>query len=177
MVQWAFNDKTKIGDVKRFELNNIGHVIAKLKSESEEGLMSASDARPMIEGLLKNKKKFEKLTTKMNGASLDAIAKANSVTVQTIANITLENATFPSIGQEQKVVGTAISIGNKLSKPIEGNSGVFVVKTKTVVKAPTLKIYTDYVSKLKQQNAGAAGRVVEALKEQAKIEDKRQLFF
>ncbi len=177
IVQWAHNDKTKIGEVRRFEINNIGHVIAKLKSSNKEGLMTAADARPMIEGLLKNKKKAEKLVAKMKGATLDAIAKANAVTVQTIVDLTVENATFPNIGQEQKVVGTAMSIGNKISTPIEGNAGVYVVKTKTVVKAPTLKVYTDYVAKLKQQNAGAAGRVIGALKDQAKIEDKRQLFF
>ena len=177
IVQWAFNDKTKIGEVKRFEINNIGHVIAKVKSKNGEGLMSATDARPMLEGLLKNKKKAEKLIAKMKGATLEAVAKSNAVAVQNIADLTVENATFPNVGQEQKVVGTAMSIGNKMSAPIEGTTGVFVIKTKTVMKAPALKVFTDYVNKLKQQNASAAGRVIGALKEQAKIEDKRQLFF
>ena len=177
IVQWAFNKKTKIGDVKRFEINNIGHVIVKLKAENKEGLMAAADARPIVESILKNKKKAEKIVAKMNGSSLEAIAKANAVTVQTIADMTVENATFPNAGQEQKVVGTAFAIGNKMSKPIDGNAGVYVVKTKTVVAAPALKVYTDYIAKLKQQNANAASRVVGALKEAAKIEDKRELFF
>lgn len=177
IVQWAFSEKTKIGDVKRFELNNIGHVIAKLKSETEEGLMAVADARPMVEGLLKNKKKFEKLSAKMKGVSLETIAKANASTVQSIADLTVENATFPNIGQEQKVVARAMVNGSKISTPIEGISGAFVIKTKTVIKAPTLKVYTDYVTKLKQQNATVAGRAIVALKEDAKIEDNRQLFF
>ena len=177
IVQWAFNDKTKIGEVKRFEINNIGHVIAKVKSKNDEGLMAAADARPMVEGILKNKKKAEKLIAKMKGSTLEAVAKANAVSVQNIADLTLETATFPNVGQEQKVVGTAMAIGNKMSSPIEGNTGIFVIKTKTIVKAPALKVFTDYVNKLKQQNASAAGRVIGALKEQAKIDDKRQLFF
>ena len=177
IVQWAFNKKTKIRDVKRFEINNIGHVIVKLKAENKEGLMAAADARPMVESILKNKKKAEKIIAKMNGSSLEVIAKANAVTVQTIADMTIENATFPNAGQEQKVVGTAFAIGNKISKPIEGNAGVYVLKTKNVVAAPALKVYTDYLAKLKQQNANASSRVVGALKEGAKIEDKRELFF
>lgn len=177
IVQWAFNQKTKIGDVKRFEVNNVGHVIVKLKAANKEGLMAAADARPMIESILKNKKKAEKIMAKMTGTSLDAIAKANAVTVQTIADMTLENATFPNAGQEQKVVGTAFSLGNKISKAIEGNAGVYVLRTKNVIAAPALKVYSDYVTKLKQQNANAASRVVGALKEEAKIEDKRELFF
>jgi peptidyl-prolyl cis-trans isomerase D len=177
IVQWAFGDKTKIGDIRRFDINNIGHVIVKLKSKNPEGIMAVSDARPMLEQVLKNKKKFQKLAAKMKGGSLEAIAKANAVTVQTITDLTVEGAVFPNIGQEQKVVATAFAIGNKISAPIEGNTGVFVVKTKNVVKAPALKVYTDYISKLKQQNASAANRVVGALKEDAKIDDKRQLFF
>ncbi len=177
IVQWAFNDKTKIGDIRRFDINNLGHVVVKLKAQNEEGIMTVGDARPMLEQKLKNIKKFEKLAAKMKGGSLEAIAKANAVTVQTIADLTVENAVFPNIGQEQKVVATAFAIGNKISAPIEGNTGVFVVKTKNVVKAPTIKVYTDYINKLKQQNASAANRVVGALKEDAKIDDKRQLFF
>lgn len=177
IVKWAFDKKTNIGDVKRFEVLNIGNVIVKLKAQNEEGLQAVADARPMVEPILKNKKKAEKISAKMTGATLEAIAKANATTVQTAADITIENAVLPGAGQEQKVVGTAFSIGNKLSSPIEGVSGVYVVKTKNVIKAPAIKVYTDYVSKLKSQNASASGRVIGALKFDAKIDDNRALFY
>ena len=48
---------------------------------------------------------------------------------------------------------------------------------KQIKTPPALKVYTDYLAKLKQQNANASSRVVGALKEGAKIEDKRELFF
>ena len=113
----------------------------------------------------------------MKGSSLEAIAAANKVTVQTAADVTLENGVLPGVGQEQKVVGTAFAIGNKISAPIEGNVGVYVVKTKNVVKAPALTVFTDYISKLNAQNASAAGRVIGALKKEADIKDNRQLFY
>lgn len=177
IVKWANSEETNIGDVKRFEVLNIGHVIVKLKKQNAEGLMEAADARPMVEVTLKNKKKTEMIMAKMKGSSLEAIATANKVAVQSATDVTVENAVLPGVGQEQRVVGTAFAIGTKVSSPIEGMTGVYVVRGKNVVKAPALPVYTDYINKLKSQNASAAGRVIGALKTDAKIEDKRQLFF
>ena len=177
IVKWAFDSKTNVDDVKRFEVLNVGNVIVKLKAKNPEGLLSLVEARPAIEPILKNKKKAALITAKMKGSSLEAIAKANSTGVQTATDLTVENAVLPGAGQEQKVVGTAFVAGSKLSAPIEGNSGVYVIKTKNVIKAPALAVYTDFVTKLNQQNAQASGRVIGALKTDAKIEDNRQLFY
>jgi peptidyl-prolyl cis-trans isomerase D len=177
IVRWAFDSKTSIGDVKKFEVANVGSVIVKLKAENKEGLMAVADARPFVEAKLKNIKKAAIIKAKLKGPSLEAIAKANGVKVQTAEGATLENAVLPGAGQEQRVVGTALAIGSKISEPIEGVSGVYVVKTKNIIKAPTLTVYTDYINKLKSQDASAPGRVIGALKTDAKIEDNRASFY
>ncbi len=178
IVKWAYLDETNVGDVKRFEIANVGHVIVKLKKINEKGLMSVEEAKPMIEMIVKNEKKAEMIKAKMKGASLEAIASANKVTVQTAADLTVENAMIPNVGMEQKVVGTAMgSAPNKLSAPIDGNMGVFIVKTKSVTKAPKLAKHDAYVNKLKPMAQQGVGRVVPALKEKAKIEDNRLEFF
>ncbi len=177
IVRWAFNSDTNVGDVKRFEVANVGNVIVKLKKVYEKGLLAVSDARPSVEPLLKNKKKAEKIKAKMTGSSLDAIAKASAVTVQQATDIVLQNPVLPGAGAEPKVVGTALAIGiNKMSAPIEGNAGVYVVRTKTFVKALALKTHEVYVNKLKTQTGSYAGRVLQALKEDADIVDNRSQF-
>ncbi|RKS01507.1 peptidylprolyl isomerase [Flavobacterium sp. 102] len=178
IVKWAFAGDTNIGDVKRFEIANVGHVIAKLKKVTEKGLMSVEEARPQVEGLLKNKKKAEMIKAKMTGSSLAAIAASNKVTVMNAVDLTLENAAVPGAGFEPKVVGTAFSSkAGQVSKTIEGNSGVYVLVTKTVAKAPALPKYTDYVNKLKPQAVGNAGRFMQALKNDADIQDNRADFY
>lgn len=178
IVKWAYSDDTNIGDVKRFEITNVGHVIAKLKKVNEKGLMTVEEAKPMIESIVKNEKKAEKLIAKMKGSSLEAIAKANATTVQQAVDVTVDNATLANVGVEQKVVGTAFGTSiNKVSAPIQGNTGVFVVKTKSVTKAPKIADYSAYVNKLKGSAGQAAGRVVPALKNDAKIEDNRLEFY
>ena len=178
IVQWAYNDDTNIGDVKRFEIPNVGHVIAKLTKVNKKGLMSVEEVKPQLEGIIKNKKKAEFIMAKMKGTSLDAIAKANATTVQNAVDVTVDNPMLANVGIEPKVVGTAFGIGaNKTSSPIEGNSGVYVVNTKSITKAPKLTKHDPYVNKLKPANASAVNRVIPALKSNADIEDNRAKFF
>ncbi|MBN8643209.1 MAG: peptidylprolyl isomerase [Flavobacteriales bacterium] len=178
IVKWAYSDDTNVGDVKRFEIVNVGHVIAKLSKINEEGLMTVEEAKPMIEFIVKNEKKAEKIMAKMKGASLEAIASANKVAVQQATDLTIENAMIPNVGMEPKVVGIAFgTAANKVSAPVEGNAGVYVIKTKSVVKAPKLVKHDAYVNKLKPMAQQAAGRVIPALKDKAKIEDKRVEFY
>jgi peptidyl-prolyl cis-trans isomerase D len=153
-------------------------LLLNLKKINEKGLMTVEDAKPLVESIIKNKKKAEKIIAKMKGSSLEAIAKANATTVQNAPAASVDNAVLANVGLEAKVVGTAFgSPANKVSAPIEGNSGVYVIKTKSVAKAPKLPKYDDYVNKLKANAGQAAGRVFPALKNDAKIDDNRLEFY
>jgi peptidyl-prolyl cis-trans isomerase D len=178
IVKWAFDGDTKIGSVKRFEIVNVGHVIAKLKSIAPKGLMAVEEARPQVEPILKNKKKAAMIEAKMKGASLADIAAANKVNVMNAVDLTVEVPNVPGAGFEPKVVGMAFtSKVNTVSKPIDGNSGVYVIVTKTVTKAPAIKKFDDFIAKVKQQAVANSGRFMQALKNDADIEDNRADFY
>ncbi|MFT5714923.1 MAG: peptidyl-prolyl cis-trans isomerase D [Flavobacterium sp.] len=178
IVRWAFEDNTKVGVVKRFEVANVGHVIATVKNIDDSGLAPISQARAYVEPILKNKKKAELIKAKMSGTSLEAIAKAVGATVQQATDVTMQNPVLNGgVGQEARVVGNAFALAaNKLSAPIEGNTGVYVVKNISTVKAPVLKDHAAYVAQLKAQSAGDVNRVLPALKDNAEIEDNRKQF-
>ncbi len=178
IVRWAFEDGTKVGNVKRFEVANLGHVIATVKNIDNSGLVSVTQARSYVEPILKNKKKAELIKAKMTGATLEAIAKAVGSTVQQATDVTLANPVLTGgVGQEPRVVGNAFALAaSKLSGPIEGNTGVYVVKNNSTVKAPVLKEHATYVSQIKAQSAGDVNRVLPALKDNAEIKDNRKQF-
>ncbi|MBF6608801.1 MAG: peptidylprolyl isomerase [Flavobacterium sp.] len=177
IVRWAFDKETDEGDVKRFEVPNVGHVVARLKKINAEGLLAIDEARLSVEPILKNRKKAEIIKNKMKGSTLEAIAKAAGSTVMQAGAVTLQSPVLQGSGAEPKVVGMAMSAApNKVSEPIEGNTGVFVIMTKEVVKAPALQSHIDYVNKVKGQRMSFAGRLVPALKEEAEIEDNRSRF-
>ena len=176
IVRWAFSKDAKVGEIKRFELANVGQVIATLKKVNPKGLLSMEDAKNQVEPILRNKKKAAMIIAKMKG-SLDAIAKANATGIQTATDLTMQSPNIPNAGQEYKVVGTAFATAvNKTSAPIEGTSGVYVIRTKAVVKAPKLQDLSPFITKVKQQNANAANGVMAALKSDADIEDYRGNF-
>ncbi len=178
IVRWAFEDGTSLGAVKRFEVANLGHVIAKVTKINKAGLTSVDIARPFVESILKNKKKVELIKAKMKGTSLEAIAKTAGSAIQQATDVTMQNPVLTGgVGQEPKVVGNAFALAaGKISAPIEGNTGVYVVKNTSSVKAPVLKSHAEYVAKLKAQSAGDGNRVIPALKANAEIKDNRSHF-
>lgn len=178
IVRWAFEGDTKVGSVKRFEVANLGHVIATVKNIDKSGFAPIDQVRPFVEVTLKKVKKAELLKAKMTATSLEAIAKATGAKVEQAVDVTLDNPVLSGgVGQEPKVVGNAFALAaNKMSAPIEGNTGVYVVKTTSIVKAPALKDVAPYVAKLKAQSAGDVNRVLPALKDIADIKDNRKQF-
>ena len=173
VVRWAYDKKTSEGDVKRFNVPN-GNLIVKLKKVNEEGLQPIAVARPMVEPILKKEKKTEKIKAILKGATLEEAAKNAKVAVASANDLTLQNASLAGFGYEPKVVGVAFATApNKVTDVIEGNGGVYRIKTKSVAKAPAITDYAPYASRLKGQNASAVGRIIPALKENAKIKDNR----
>jgi peptidyl-prolyl cis-trans isomerase D len=178
IVRWAFEGDSKIGSVKRFEVANVGHVIARVKSVDASGLAPVSQARSYVEPILKNKKKAELIKAKMTGSSLEAIATATGSKVEQATDVTLANPVLAGgVGQEPRVVGNAFALAaNKLSAPIEGTTGIYVVKNRSTTKAPAIKDFSPYVGRIKGQTAGDVNRVLPALKDKAEIEDNRKQF-
>lgn len=85
---------------------------------------------------------------------------------------------IPNVGPEPKVVGKVFGLAaGKTSGLIEGKMGVFMVRTKAIVKAPELPNYTAVTSRLRTEaRGGVQMRIVSALKEKAEIEDNRAEF-
>lgn len=178
IVTWAFNDETAEGAVKKFDIPNVGFAIVSLKAKNDNGLLPIDMAKQSVEPLIKNEKKAEIIRKKMNGATLDAVAKSSGATISPVIGVSLGNPVLPNIGFEPKVVGTAVGLAaNKTSKLIDGNMGVYMVKTKLYSKAPAVKDFNSQIDQLSQQSKGGASyRVIQALRDKADITDNRGKF-
>ena len=174
IVRWSHNEDTKVGDVKRFETTK-GYVVAKLTSKNETGLLSLDMARQSVGSILRNEKKAELLKKKMTGSTLADVAKNSGGSVLTAANVALGVPSIPNVGNEPKVVGTAFELApGKVSQLIDGNSGVYMVKTTSVIEAPKTNTYASYIAQEKTQQQNAAQmRAYQALKDKADIKDGR----
>ncbi len=178
IVTWAFNEDTNINDVKRFDIANQGFAIVKLKSKNDDGLLPLEQAKQSVEPLIKNEKKAAILKKKMTGTTLEAISKSTGSTISPAVGASMASPMIPNLGFEPKVVGTALGLtSGKTSKVIEGNSGLFMVKTKVLTKAPAVKDYKTQIDQLNQQAKGSASfRIIQGLKDKADIVDNRGKF-
>src|SRR5690606_7676045 len=128
IVQWAFEEDTKAGDLKRFEVSN-GYVVAQVTAKNKAGLQSAETASAQDLPILRNEKKAELIMDKISGTTLEEIAKNQEAQVSTANAVTLGSPTLPGAGNEPKVVGTAFGLEEgAVSKPVIGLNGVYVVE-------------------------------------------------
>ena len=177
IVRWSFSSDTDINSVKRFETTQ-GFVIAKLKDKNETGLLPIELAKQSVEPLLKNKKKAELIKKKMNGNTLESVAKSSGASVLPATGVSLKTPVIPNIGNEPKVVGKAFNLASgKTSEIIEGNSGMYMIKGKSVIKAADLPSYTTYINQDRTQNQSySVSKAYTALKDKAEIKDNRGNF-
>jgi peptidyl-prolyl cis-trans isomerase D len=177
ILGWAFDKKRTKGDTELFTVEGTGDkIVVYLNGKQEAGLADPESVRDQIETVVKNKMAAKQISDKIAGAkasNLDQIAKMFASTKQA-AQVNMLN---PSVGgsMEPKVAGAAFGVAKgKLSNPIEGGTGVYVLikKSETVNKQPgDLKQFTESVN---QRNAGMFGQAwMKSLQDNADIKDYR----
>ncbi|RZS99790.1 peptidylprolyl isomerase [Aquimarina brevivitae] len=178
IVQWSFNEETAVGDIKRFEVKG-GYAVVQLTSKASEGLMKVEDAAATVRPILIREKKAEILKGKLSGSSLEDVAKSQGQTVKTASALNMKTPTISGAGTEPKVVGTAFALEvGKLSQPIVGKNGVYLIKVLKKTDAPELESYLSFATQTSMEQANSANsRVFNALKEAAEIEDNRARFY
>ncbi len=170
-----------LGDVLEPQRVEDKYVVAVVTEINKEGTMSPAKVRPMIETLLRNKKKAAKLIQKLgNPASLEAAASSSGQAIQRADSLSFAAAFIPNVGQEAKVIGAAFNKGwqGKVTPPIGGNGAVFVLRPESIfAKAnPNADIEQLRNNFLMQQRSSISYRAMDALKRSATIKDDRAKF-
>ncbi|MCZ2083787.1 MAG: peptidylprolyl isomerase [Flavobacteriales bacterium] len=177
IIAWAFNKKREKGDTDIFTVDGTGdRIIAYVNGIQDAGLADPEAVRSQIEPIVKNKLMAKQIVDKITAAKatgLDQIAKQFAVTKQS-AQV---NLLSPQVNgaMEPRVAGAAFGVAkNKLSNPVEGMTGVYVVlkKSETINKQPgDLKQMTEAIAGQNAQQFGQS--LLKSLQDNAKIKDYR----
>lgn len=178
VVQWAFNQDTDLGAIKRFNVNN-GYAIVQLTARYRSGTMTVADASAIALPALRKEKKAAYIIENYSAKTLEAFAKATKQQVETASALNVKTPILPGAGSEPFVVGKAFNIAvGSTSELLVGETGVYLLKVTNKTDAVALDNYATYAGALK---AGAQGSVFyssyNALKEAATIEDNRAVFY
>ena len=179
LVRWIY--KNDPGEVSEPQDMKDKYVVVAITGAEETGLPSAAKARPMVEPILRNIEKAKQIKAKLGAIStLDALATAKGTSVQRADSVMFSNPVVPGGGPENKVVGLAFgkTALNKVSAPIEGTSGVFVIKPEMVGAKVSVTAGIDEQRKQMEQQLkqSVAYTAISALRKAANIKDKRSTF-
>lgn len=181
LVRWAY--KAKKDEVsKAFEFGN-KFVVAKLVEIKEKGIAPFEQVKDQVQTEvirdLKGKQFIEKINTNMTGVTdINALAPKSGQTVMTASNITFASPYIQNVGMEANLVGTIFTLKQgQMSKPVKGESGVFVVVVDNFVDPTPTKDFTQNKKQLMQQYGARSYEVFNALKEKANIVDNRGKFY
>lgn len=192
IVKWAFDAKQ--GEVSEpFSLKD-EFVVAVVTKKVSEGLPDAASARPTVEPVLRNRKKAWEIIKKLNNPSTlenaAAVYKKSVLTTGTDSTLTFHALIINGVGNEPKVAGASFNkqFQQKVSPPIEGNTGVFLLKVNSISQKPgdtpeeTVRKRSTRMSELlqgdpQQQRQGALSGSYASLKKMADVKDQRHKFF
>ena len=182
IVRWAFDDKTKVGDVSSiFELDN-AFVVAALTDIIPEGYAPLSVVAEQSKYQIINQKKGEVAVERMKacGTDYDRMVKELGAESTTVSDVNIESRVLSNFGVEADVIGTIMGMKEgEVVGPIAGNSSAFVIKNVKVTPADET---TDYSTILRDKTSQFNNKVLNsgiynALKKMCDIEDNRVLFY
>lgn len=177
IVKWVFENK--VGTVSEpFDLKD-QYVVAFISNEIKEGVQPPNLARIVVEPILRNQKKAELLTKKLQSEkNLEKIAAVIGGRTGHIDTIKFADPFVQNLGTEIKVIGAAFNKKNlsTVSDAIAGQNGVYYIKVNNVASIPSTSVDTEAQKKaLESQMKQYAGySTIEALRKSAKIVDKRR---
>jgi peptidyl-prolyl cis-trans isomerase D len=183
IVRWAFKDDTKINSVSQVFETEEQYIVAVLVGKSEQDDVKVDDFRDELTTKVRNQIKSEQIAAKLKGASgdLETIAKkyGAGALVESATDISLATGFLTSAGFDPIALGKAFGLkpGQK-SDVFTGENGVFIMELIGKTDAPKIADFTQYKTQLTQSLESRMSYLVnEAIRDNAKIEDRRAKFF
>lgn len=180
LVRWIYDNS--VGDVSDpFDVGD-KYVVVMVTGIAEPGLMPAYAARTSVEPILRNEKKAQQIiSSKIKGNSLDEIARSAGTSVQVADSVSFQAFVIPNIGNEAKIIGAAFNkqIQGKVSAPIAGNAGVYVISGSGISATSSLGSNpTTLRESLETQMRSQVGNAsLRALHDAADVKDYRSKFY
>ncbi len=181
IVRWAFDDDTKVGDIKRFSLTaGGGYAVVQLTAVNQKGLATVDEVGFQVRRKIIQDKKAALIKKQFQDIdSLETLAENEDLTLETASAINQKNPTLVGAGNEPYVVGAAFAMEEgAVSELIQGDLGLYKVKLLKKNTAETLDDYQQYSKEyLRDASFTLPENVFLALESYADIDDNRSLYY
>ncbi|MDX9882359.1 MAG: SurA N-terminal domain-containing protein [Prolixibacteraceae bacterium] len=165
-----------------FEFGN-KFVIAALVNAIEEGVAPFDEVKLRVDLAVRKEKKADMLIAKAkeataSGSNFEAIAQKLGSPVKDAANITFTSYSIPEMGLEPAVIGTVASLPeNKVSAPVKGISGVYLLKVISVSEGTDKDVPGEQIRLAQSLGYRVNYQAFEIHRKATEVEDKRSKFY
>jgi peptidyl-prolyl cis-trans isomerase D len=187
IIRWMFGGNAEVKQVAPevfiFEdpVNyfNAKYVVVGLTGVNKAGLPETENVIDFIESDVWNEKKGEILASRMTDMDITTLQSQFTVEVDSINNVNLSSQIMSGIGDEPKVLGTAMKLQvGETSGPIIGVNGVYIIEvTKHTAASAAQNIGRLRLQGSFQVASAAEFELLDALENKAEIEDFRFKFY
>lgn len=178
LLKLAYKENAKVGDLVSSPIKDgdrwVVAILADIRVKNE---VSFENSRRTVEYEYIQNEKAKRLMDKMKGKSLEKIAEEGTTIVQD-AEVTFGSSQLGRIASEPEIIGALFSglKDGKMTQPLKGKAGVYVIKIGKTVSAPQTTNYEEERKTLLTQARGQiSSTALAALKDQAEIIDNRKL--
>ena len=178
LVRWGFKSaKNDVSDV--FECGE-QFVVALTTEVNEKGYRSLDKVKDAIKAEILKDKKAENIISNVTAqlqkqSTLEALAAALHTDVKVAPAVNFASFQFGPAGMEPAVIGeTSVLDLNKMSAPIKGMAGVYVVRTANKVANPQpMNAKMELLQLNSRMSYSLPYMIIQDLKDKAEIEDNR----
>ena len=177
IVRWAFEAKEgQVSDV--FECGQ-QFIVAAVTEVNDGEYRPLEAVRAELTYEATNNAKAEYIKKQLKGVeTLEAAAEVLGQRVQNVERVTLNDSRFGNAGMEPAVIGKVLALDeNEVSEPIQGKTGVFMVKKGAINNAPETPFNADSEkAQLASRYSYLPYQAIQIIEDKADVVDNRANF-
>ena len=179
VVKWLYEKNSKVGDVRRFNLNT-GYLVAQIIEFKNESLPSVDEVKDEISNIILNEKKYDYLVKKYRDQiSIENLINEFNIELQSASAVTQSDPILVGAGNEPYIIGSAFSLDdNEISGLLKGNNGIYVVNVLSKEIAEEINIESAISNSLSDREIERISTlVIDVIESKAKIVDNRSFYY
>lgn len=179
VIKWLHEKSTRVGDVKRFNIDN-GYLVAKVKFFKKKSLPEIDDVRDEVSQILKTEKKFKYIQDKHGKVSeIEDLSDEYDIELERASAVTQYDPLLVGAGAEPYIIGSAFALEeDETSDFLKGKSGIYLIRIISKVKAEEINITSAISRSLADKELQRLTNLIpEVLESKAEITDNRNFYY
>ena len=179
VVKWLYEKNSRVGDVRRFNLNT-GYLVAQISEFKDESRPSVDEARDEFSKIILKDKKYDYLVKKYKDQiSVENLINEFNIELQNASAVTQNDPILVGAGDEPYIIGSAFSLDeNETSGLLKGNNGIYVLRVLSKQIAENINLESAISNSLSDREIERISTlIIDVIESKAKIVDNRSFYY